>query len=242
MCYFSTLLVPHSCSVSTFFCFTSLSGVVMKCCVYIRRKSNAGLVALQECCPKVPALLLSPHHLHSFVQSQYSFVFFNPFLLSHPFLSLLLIITPYRLCPSMASFLSSFHTCSLPQPFDFFFCPSFSIENWSPSNLRIIIPATSPGSLSLVQILSLSNPNKPETMSSPWWLWKTAHVRFIWNINICQLMRPHRNIMNRSRHIVLIFSDRAESLICERTFLLQRRRNVTWHTVLSLHEGIKGSL
>lgn len=42
--------------------------------VDIRRKSNAGLVALQECCPNVPALLLSPHHLHSFVQSLYWFI------------------------------------------------------------------------------------------------------------------------------------------------------------------------
>lgn len=40
------------------------------------------------------------------------------------------------------------------------------------------------------------------------------HVRFSWNINFWQLMRPHLNIMNQSTYIVLISSDRAESLIC----------------------------
>lgn len=92
--------------------------------VYIRRKSNTGLVALQECCPKVPALLLSAHHLHSFVQSLYWLIAFTYPYFSSSFTSLsvfVLIILPTDITlPSMASFLSSFHTCSVPQPFDFF--------------------------------------------------------------------------------------------------------------------------
>lgn len=113
--------------------------------VCFRRKSSAGSVALQECCPKAAALLLPPHNLHSFMQSFYSAIasLYPSCSSFKPILVFVLIMTPcghYRLWPLLTPL------CPVKRYF-------------VPSSLRFIsVP---------IELITLSLPPPPSPNHSP---------------------------------------------------------------------------
>lgn len=124
-CFVPRLLFPRLCSITTFSCFPSLLGeslwwdAVTLLSVYIRRKSNAGVVALQECCPPAcppPPSCVCPIRvlIHCFPLSLLFVFFYIPSCLCFNNYSLR-TLTFY----GISHF--SFHSCSVPQFFDFFF-------------------------------------------------------------------------------------------------------------------------
>lgn len=182
--------------------------------VYIRSKSNVRLVALQECYPKLPALLLffSTTFIHLSNRCTDSwFPFILTFiLLSHTFLYLFeqLLPTDHYLLWLLFFLLLFIPALSLN------FLTFFSIHNLKIYHTLISLLSSLPPPVSpyphFKYFCCLAQTN-PKIMFISW---KTSHVRCIWNNNICQFMRLYLTIMNQFTNIVLISSDRAVSLIC----------------------------